>query len=368
MKPGPSECAPFRELGASFARRELLENRESHDRYPFAPFWTGVLRRACDLGFFALNLAERYGGSGAGTAALVPLCEELSRVDASLAAVVFTNAAAIEIVNAAAESSDCTTVFDAIAAPESLPLAFAACSSPRESTLPAARPSGSALAITGSARNVFLGGVARYAVIGTTTGASCSYVLADLRARGVSISPPVPCIGFRACPMADLALDGAVALPIGVQGGGLDLFRRMARRLPPAAAAISLGIMKGCFDEAYAYARERRQGGRRIIDWPAVAAMLGEMSVEISFGETCLLEALQDGAEADASALAIRLGEWACRATTDGVQILGGYGYMSDYGQEKRMRDARMARQLLGMPALRRQEWFARQCSSSRVA
>jgi alkylation response protein AidB-like acyl-CoA dehydrogenase len=363
---GPSEYEALRELGASFARRELSNDRETHDRHPITPLWDGVLRRASDLGFFAMTLGERHGGSGAGTTALVPLCEEISRVDASLAGAIFANAAAIEVVNVAAESSDCTPALESISTAGALPLAFAACSSPVESVLPSERPAGPTVAITGSARNVFLGGVARYAVIAVGGDAGRSYVFVDLHAPGVHASQPVPCIGFRACPMVDLSFDGAVAFSIGAAGGGLELFRRMAERLAPAAAAISLGIMKGCFDEAHAYAQERRQGGRRILDWPAVAAMLGEMSVDILLGETCLLAAAQGGAETDASALAVRLGEWACRATTDGVQVLGGYGYMSDYGQEKRMRDARMARQLLGMPALRRQDWFGRRWGPSR--
>ena len=48
------------------------------------------------------------------------------------------------------------------------------------------------------------------------------------------------------------------------------------------------------------------------------------------------------------SAMALHIAELACEATSDGIQILGGYGYMKDYGQEKRYRDARMVQALLG--------------------
>ncbi|MFI4982523.1 MAG: acyl-CoA dehydrogenase family protein, partial [Nevskiales bacterium] len=155
------------------------------------------------------------------------------------------------------------------------------------------------------------------------------------------------------------------ARPIGTPGSGVELFHRMAQRLAPVAAAILLGIMKGCFDEAYGYTQARQQGGRSIIDWPAVSMMLAEMSADISLAQRCLFDALCGAPAADARPLAIRLGEWACRATTDGVQLLGGNGYMTDYGQEKRMRDARMARQLLGMPALRKLDAFARKCAGA---
>ncbi|MGE5403712.1 MAG: acyl-CoA dehydrogenase family protein [Candidatus Saccharibacteria bacterium] len=57
-----------------------------------------------------------------------------------------------------------------------------------------------------------------------------------------------------------------------------------------------------------------------------------------------------------ARASALNLGHLACSAATDGVQLLGGYGYMQGFGQEARMRDATQARCLLGMTALRKLE------------
>ncbi len=354
----PPELQAFQDLGASFARRELLDNRQTHDRYPFAPFWHGVMRRAADLGLFGITLGDLWGGSAAGTCALVPLCEEISRVDASLAAIIFANAAALEIVNAAAESADCATVFGKVAG--ALPLAFQSYTHFGESVLPSAQSAATGATLTGTVRNVALGGIAKCAVVAAAAGnGSGAYFLADLNGRGVRVSAPVHCIGFRACPVVDVTFEAAAALPIGAPASSVELFQCMAQRLAPVAAAILLGIMKGCFDDAYAYAQQRQQGGRTIIDWPAVSMMLAEMSVDISLAERCLLDSLRGAPDADARALAIRLGEWACRCTTDGVQLLGGYGYMTDYGQEKRLRDARMARQLLGMPALRKMEMFS---------
>ena len=60
------------------------------------------------------------------------------------------------------------------------------------------------------------------------------------------------------------------------------------------------------------------------------------------------------GYESRISAAALHIAELACNATTDGIQILGGYGYMKDYGQEKRYRDARMVQALLGAVPLKK--------------
>jgi alkylation response protein AidB-like acyl-CoA dehydrogenase len=60
------------------------------------------------------------------------------------------------------------------------------------------------------------------------------------------------------------------------------------------------------------------------------------------------LEQKKSGYEIRVSAAALHIAELSCNATSDGIQILGGYGYMKDYGQEKRYRDARMVQALLG--------------------
>lgn len=51
---------------------------------------------------------------------------------------------------------------------------------------------------------------------------------------------------------------------------------------------------------------------------------------------------------------ALHVHEIACETVTDGVQILGGNGYMKDYGQEKRFRDARQVQALLGTVPMRK--------------
>jgi alkylation response protein AidB-like acyl-CoA dehydrogenase len=57
-----------------------------------------------------------------------------------------------------------------------------------------------------------------------------------------------------------------------------------------------------------------------------------------------------------AKTAALHVQDVACQVTTDGIQVLGGYGYMKDYGQEKRFRDAQQIKTLLGMAPLRKVE------------
>ena len=55
-----------------------------------------------------------------------------------------------------------------------------------------------------------------------------------------------------------------------------------------------------------------------------------------------------------AFAAALHIHELACEVVTDGIQVLGGNGYMKDYGQEKRYRDARQVQALLGIAPLKK--------------
>jgi alkylation response protein AidB-like acyl-CoA dehydrogenase len=132
------------------------------------------------------------------------------------------------------------------------------------------------------------------------------------------------------------------------------------------AAAISLGIMQGCFKEAIDYAGQRWQGGRNIVEWSGVRMKLAEIAIQIAVAKSCLsgicsaYDTASPNANHPAVAAAIHISELACGATVEGVQLLGGNGYMKDYGQEKRMRDARQAKSLLGMSGLKKMKYIER--------
>jgi alkylation response protein AidB-like acyl-CoA dehydrogenase len=133
-----------------------------------------------------------------------------------------------------------------------------------------------------------------------------------------------------------------------------------------AAAAIACGIMKGSFLEAYAYAKERFQGGREIIKWSELRMILSIMSLKVHTAELVLAEACRaiegklSGWEMMSRAAAIRIQDDACDVTTEGIQVLGGYGYMKDYGQEKRFRDAKQVQAFLGFSPMKKLKYFER--------
>ncbi|HEY4826973.1 MAG TPA: acyl-CoA dehydrogenase family protein [Solirubrobacteraceae bacterium] len=112
-------------------------------------------------------------------------------------------------------------------------------------------------------------------------------------------------------------------------------------------AAQSLGIAQGAFDLARQYACERRQFGRPIIEHQAVGHMLADMEIAIDAARLLTYRAatlLETGVPCgrEASMAKIAASEAGSMCASNGMQILGGYSYMVEYGMERYYREAKI--------------------------
>lgn len=369
------ELRAFNDLACSFARKELLEHVHEHE-YPYRRKVTGVMKMAIEAGLFGINLPVNWGGTGLDASALAGILEEISAIDAGMAAMLFTNAAALEIIAAASvtDKKSCRSIYELAAGPEGVPLAFQSYTSPEEMDFPEVSGKDKYL-LNGNLPLLSLGGMARYAVAAGARQKETgfSYYLIDLSAPGVTKSDSILTLGFQACQAVDTNLKDVPGLLIGAEGTGNIYFQKMLSVMSVPAAALSLGIMQGCFKEALDYTGQRWQGGRNIVEWSGVRMKLAEIAIQINVARICLsgIRAAHNDASSDASnpavAAAIHISELACGATSEGVQLLGGNGYMKDYGQEKRMRDAWQARSLLGMSGLKKMKYIERIIEEVRI-
>ncbi|MBN1497728.1 MAG: acyl-CoA/acyl-ACP dehydrogenase [Spirochaetes bacterium] len=362
-----AERQAFADLARDISLKKLVEHREENDRYPFGPIFEDAIRDAGIVGFYGVNLPEEQGGVGMNAGMVSVILEKISEVDASLAGVIFSNAAALEIINAAMASTGDTGIYSEIKTLGTAPIAFPMYASPDEIS-PAMLSKDESRIFYATIRNCALGNIADYAVvpIRRKENQPYSYYLVDLKDKGVTISRPIVSLGLHGCPMVDITIDKVPSRVIGKSGEGKKYFSAMSDRMAVCAAAMSLGIMRGSFQDAMQYTSDRYQGGRQIIDWGQVRMMLANMAIEMKIAESCVAMACQQmdccvcGWEKTAQAAAIHIGEMATRSCTDGVQLFGGNGYMKDYPQEKRMRDARHAQSLLGMVPLRKIQYISR--------
>jgi len=177
---------------------------------------------------------------------------------------------------------------------------------------------------------------------------SCFAVPSD--APGFSVGQVFDKMGQRACPAAELIFDdvfvGADHL-IGAEGGGWQLNRQVMSLTRTPVASIALGIARAAYDRALSYALERVQGGRPIAHHQAIQLMLADMAIRVEAARGLIWSAL-DAATAGSPSLQLAsmaktfASDAAVANATDAIQILGGNGYMREYGVEKLLRDAKL--------------------------
>ena len=357
------ELKSFEDLARSFAAKELAADREEHDRYPFGPFFNSVVTKAYEVGLLGATLPEECGGIGQDISALCIMLDHISAADASLAGIIFTNALSQEIMLAAGSKDLLADTMGKAADAKAALIANASFANPLETgiTLEAVKIKDNYI-LNGAIEYVVLGGISGHALVPAKIKGQegYSFFLIDLADKGVNRSEPIFSLGLHACPAVDLNMAGVSGTLVGQEGSGPKYFDQASNRMHSAVAAIQCGIMKGSFNEALDYSQQRCQGGREIINWSGLRMILGQMAVQVKIAEMVVSEAAMAVENQEhqwnlyTRAAALHLSELACKLTTDGIQCLGGNGYMKDYGQEKRFRDAKHVQAFLGLAPMRK--------------
>jgi len=158
-------------------------------------------------------------------------------------------------------------------------------------------------------------------------------------------------MGIRGSPTGQPILDG-VRVPgenlIGEEDQGFKVAMATLDRSRLGVAAQALGIAQGATDYAVAYAQERQQFGKPISSFQGIQFKLAEMETRTAAARELLYRACAkadagDGDLGKYSAMAkLFASDTAMWVTTEAVQVLGGYGYVSEYPVERMMRDAKI--------------------------
>ncbi|MFH9111136.1 acyl-CoA dehydrogenase family protein [Streptomyces albus] len=181
-------------------------------------------------------------------------------------------------------------------------------------------------------------------------------------AEGLSAAPPEHKMGLTGSPTAQLHFDG-VRVPdsrrLGEEGQGftLALSSLDAGRLGIAACAI--GLAQAALDAALSYTAGREQFGRPIADFQGLRFMLADMGTKIEAGRALYLAAARRhdaGLPYSRQAAMAKLfcTDTAMSVTTDAVQLLGGYGYTTDFPVERYMREAKVLQIVEGTNQIQR--------------
>jgi len=168
---------------------------------------------------------------------------------------------------------------------------------------------------------------------------------------GVSFGSPEKKMGFRGSPTREVYFDNlklADDRRISEVGRGFALAMDTLDHTRITIAAQALGLAQGALDVATKYSHERKQFGKEIFDFQGVQFMLADMAMNIEAARqlTYVAASKSESGEKDlrffSAASKCFASDTAMKVTTDAVQILGGYGYVSDYPVERMMRDAKL--------------------------
>jgi acyl-CoA dehydrogenase len=333
------------------------------------------------LGLNAMFIPEAYGGAPMSYTAYLECVRELSRACASTGVIWATNFHAIKpLIDFGTEAQKqrlLPVMVDGGLA--SLTITEPSAGSDATGMRTSFTPDGDDIVVDGSKIFITNGAHADlYLVFGKwstieDSKASISALIVEKGTPGLSVVREEDKMGLRASSTAALSFESCRvprANLLGAPGDGLRILLASLNKSRPSVAAHALGIARAAFEDAVAYINERRQSGRRIVEFQGIQFMLADMATDLAMCERWLwhVAALVDADAADfgieASMLKLRASDLAMRITTDAVQLFGGYGYIRDYRVERLMRDAKITqiwegtnqvhRQLIGRSFMRK--------------
>jgi alkylation response protein AidB-like acyl-CoA dehydrogenase len=168
---------------------------------------------------------------------------------------------------------------------------------------------------------------------------------------GISFGAPEKKMGFRGSPTREVYFDNVEISDdrrIGEVGKGFSIAMDTLDHTRITIAAQALGIAQGALDAAEKYSHERKQFGKEIFEFQAIQFILADMAMNIEAARQLTYAAAAKSERNDkdlkffSAASKAFASDVAMKVTTDAVQVLGGYGYVSDYPVERMMRDAKL--------------------------
>ncbi len=352
------EHRQIRATVATFGEREIKPFSTHWDKTEHFP--REVIEKIGALGFLGVSFPERFGGGAADTLAQALVVEGLSRFDASIGLTCAAHMAlsTSHIERFAADAHRDRYVPDMIAGKKLGAWCLTEPGSGSDAAAMSTRAAreGDRYAISGSKMFITNGSVADVYVVTAVTDAAAgrngiSAFVIDRGTPGLSNGRKIEKLGLRASDTAEVILDN-VAVPaanlIGAPGEGYTQALKILEAGRIGIAGFAIGIARGALEDSAAYAKERKQFGRPIADLQAIQWMLADMATRIEASWMLLYRAaeLKDKGRpfGRQSAMAkLYASETAMWSTIKGVQIHGGYGYVTDFPMERYMRDAKLA-------------------------
>jgi len=337
---------------------EVVAPRASHidstDEFP-----DDLRRELVRADLHAVHLPERFGGAGGDALAAALVMEELARVSAAVSLIPSSNMLGTIPLLLAGSPELQHTFLPLVARGEAL--STFALSEPEAGSdvlgmTSRASRDGDSWVLNGTKRWITMAGVADLYVVFAVTGMSGGRkaITAFLVRRddpGVSFGAAERKMGMHGSPTCEVYLDDVRlddSRRVGEEGHGLRLAFATLDRTRVDIAAQAVGIAQGALDHALGYVQTRRQFGHAVSEFQGLQFMLADMGMRTEAARALTYAAAGRAERSDRDLTYFGAGakcfasDTAMSVTTDAVQLLGGYGYTTDYPVERMMRDAKL--------------------------
>jgi alkylation response protein AidB-like acyl-CoA dehydrogenase len=349
----------LRETVREFASREIAPVAEELDRTKAFPY--EIVRRLGELDLMGIPFPLEYGGGGGDSLAYAITVEELARVDSSVA-----------ITLCAHTSLGTQPIYLFGSEQQKRKWLPRLCQGERLSAFGLTEPEAGSDAGNTKTRAVLDDGewvingakqfitnagteISGVVVITAVTGGDSrtreiSNILIENGTPGYEQGAPYRKMGWNASDTRPLSFtDCRVPAEnlIGERGAGLKQFLHTLDIGRIGVAAMGVGLAQGAFDQALAYAKERRAFGKPISKFQTIQTKLADLSAEIEatrllVHKAAWLKDMSRNFTLTAAQAKLKSGRLAVRAAEEAVQIHGGYGYIEEYPVCRFYRDAKI--------------------------
>jgi alkylation response protein AidB-like acyl-CoA dehydrogenase len=307
-------------------------------------------------GFLGINIPEALGGLGQGNLEALIVLEEFGKISSAVAFPVFESCvgpvraierfASVELKERIVPRVCRGEIVVAIAMSEP------AAGSALTDLTTRAEVRGDSLVLNGTKRWCSGGGHADgyvvYCRMSDAPGAQgIGAVYVEKGAAGLSFGKRESLMGFRGVPSSDLYFDHC-AVPttnIIVPAGGFKRLMEAFDLERCGNATMALAQASGALEDIVHYVQERRQFGKPIVEFQAVQLRLADMQIKVDAARLLIWRAACNAQAGLPSVLESSVAkcfsnEISREVTGHAVQLMGAYGYSSDYPMERRLRDA----------------------------
>jgi alkylation response protein AidB-like acyl-CoA dehydrogenase len=352
----------LRETVRDFAAHEIAPVAEHLDRTKQFPY--EIVKRLGELDLMGIPFPEEYGGAGGDSLAYAIAVEELARVDSSVAITLCAHTSLgtqpIYLFGSDAQKREWLPPLCRGEQLGAFGLTEPEAGSDAGNTKTRAVLDDGEWMINGAKQFITNAGteISGMVVITAVTGAAegssgpreISNIVVPNGTPGYEPGEPYRKMGWNASDTRPLSFtDCRVPAEnlLGPRGGGLRQFFHVLDIGRIGVAAMGVGLAQGAFDQALAYAKERRAFGSPISKFQTIQAKLANLSVEIEATRLLVHKAayLKDAGQnftIVAAQAKLKSGRLAVHAADEAVQIHGGYGYIEEYPVCRFYRDAKI--------------------------